>query len=263
MKVTKKKLLSFLMMGALTLSTANLASASETNDFPDQDSVPTGYSIINQYPINESSEVNGPLKLDSNVEQQDSLKTQSLTNESATDSNYIPELTSDKTYMYRELKNESNGESMKQYVTDAKVAAVPGNKDQSDVQKDDKSDITVTIRMFYHSKNKGGNTYYGLDKIYYRYEGTPDRSKISTVTGRVNQQGPGINDNAQLQSSKIQPQYGLALGKTVLVDLKSKGWVEVLDGGLLTQVGIELLAGISNSGIVHEFRAPFFITGQF
>ncbi|WP_458120127.1 hypothetical protein [Paenibacillus sp. Z6-24] len=264
MNLILKKLLSVTVASIIVLSSANLVSATETDKFPESDVIPDGYSIIKQYDINsDSSKVASPLQLVPDKTQQNTFNKNSLLEESATESTYISNITNNETHLYRELKNINNGELMKQYVTDISAAAVPGNKDQSDTQKDSKSDVTVTIRMFYHAKNKDGNTYYGLDKIYYRYEGTPDRSRISAVTGGINQQGPGINGSGQLQSTKIQPQYGLEFGKTILIDLSNKGWVEVLDGGLLTQMGIELVAGISNSGVVHEFRSPFFITGRF
>lgn len=270
MKEIPKKLLSIMMASVLTLSSVSLASAAESNGMPQDESIPEGYKVIKQYDINDdSTKVKTPLDIttksqlnsENRMNEFSTEETKDKTVADATYNDYDIQSTNTETHIYRELQNIDTGTTMNQYVTDVATTATPG--DRSTQTKDPNSDITLTMRLFYHSSSKGdGNTYLGLEKIYYRYDGTPDRSRVVGIDGTAIQWGPGIDGHAKTQEMALSKQLGYELGTTNLVNLQNKGWTEVLDGGLATQLGIQLTADISNNGFIHSFTSQFFINGR-
>ncbi|WIM40971.1 hypothetical protein PO903_08935 [Paenibacillus sp. PK4536] len=267
MKEVPKKLFSVIMAGVLTLSSVSLASAAEPNGMPQDESIPEGYKVIKQYDTNdESTKISSPVELNTMTElenNQSSLSTNSIEKENVSQNTYN-KVTNEETHLYRELQDVNTGNTMNQYVTDLSVSA-PGSYERKGTEKDSVSGLSLTIRLFYHTKTKAdGNTYLGLDKIYYRYDKPNTKGPLLSVNGRVNQSGPGLDGKAKLQTMTLPSQYlTYKVGTTKLVNLQNTGWTEVLDGGLATQLGIQLTARfIGDNGQNQSFQWQLFINGQ-
>lgn len=269
MKNLSGKLLGLLLIGAISIPSVSSASSVNTDSLPEEVPIPEGYQVISEYDINDdNNKVSNTVEFVSDSDKQpDSFrKNTEIAQESSSNGASPMELISNETHLYRELINKETGEKFNQYVADVSAQAVP--REMSTVEKDAYSDVTVTIRVFYHAKVptsgvSAGLTFVGLDKIYYRYDGTPGRSTIAGVQGLVTQQGPGINGQAQNQQMSIPFQAGPNLGDTILVNLQNKNWVEVYEEGFLTSVGIQLTAGVNNQIAVHDFYAHLRILGEF
>lgn len=267
MKEIPKKLFSVIMASALTLSSVSLASAAEPNGMPQDESIPEGYKVIKQYDINdENTRVSNPVEVNSMTtleNKQNSVSTDSIENDSVSKNTYN-KVNNEETHLYRELQDVNTGNTLNQYVTDLSVSA-PGSYERKGTEKDAASGLSLTIRLFYHTKTKSdGNSYLGLDKIYYRYDKPNTKGPLLSVNGRVNQSGPGLDGKAKLQTMTLPSQYlTYKVGTTKLVNLQNTGWTEVLDGGLATQLGIQLTAKfIGDDRKNQSFQWQLFINGQ-
>ncbi|MFB5269728.1 hypothetical protein ACE41H_23520 [Paenibacillus enshidis] len=248
MKVkVKGKVVGILLTALLSFGSVASVSASSSPEpsIALDSTVPEGYRVVKEYdPMDEST------KVDMQVEGESLLaETKTLQNSSES----IPalddtEILKNETHLYRELQNIETGDVVPQYITEMVVAADPFLYSGSN-QNSDKS-LKLTITLYYHQTTKNSLAYLGLDKAYWRYDkGSSPNSNITpylTHTAELLQIGPGINDHGQVQRKNVSPLAGdLSFGKTYLAEVPSS-WIEVLDQGLATEVGLRVNAKFLN-----------------
>ncbi|WP_120464519.1 hypothetical protein [Paenibacillus aceti] len=152
------------------------------------------------------------------------------------------EILENETHIYRELQNIETGDVIPQYQTVMVVASDPYSYSGS-TQSSDKT-VKVTITLYYHSVSQNSYNYIGLDKVYWRWDKgsnwTSDILPNGINSAKMVQIGPGINSKAQNQSKDVSPIGGDHYFGTTYMGLAPSKWVEVLDGGLATEMGLNL-----------------------
>ncbi|SEL58042.1 hypothetical protein SAMN04488688_104487 [Paenibacillus sp. cl141a] len=260
----KSKMLCLSLVCILIISSlTEMVSAAENNgnnSLLDVE-VPDGYQVIKQYNTEDkSSIVDSPIDVTSLIQGDNTLLQNGVTGNAYGDG----KVTENETFLYRELQNPETGEVMQQYVSDVTIEPL-AVYDYGGSKLDPAGRVKLTIRLHYHTTTKDGMTFIGLDKIYYRYdiiENPNGRVSVHSINGTVLQWGPGINGYAQTQEQR-EVAIGYTPGETNLINLKDKGWVDVLEGGLNTQLGLKLNATINRGdGTGYNFSWQLLITGK-
>lgn len=272
----KKKLFSVALATMMIFSSVSAVSASSTNDqtIPTDTTIPEGYRVVKEYdPSTENTQVdlqNEIAQLDIQVEGDPLLSENSLLQsfDSIPVSNDVDyDIERNETHLYRDLQNVATGEIVQQYKTDMVVAAADPFVYSGSNQNSDKS-IKLTISLYYHKQQKNSLTYIGLDKAYWRYDkgSSPNSNIYPSYSNKCTmiQNGPGINNTSKSQSKDCSKIAGdLFFGTTYLAQAPST-WIEVLEGGLATEVGIKVSANFDNTstGKTFVYSWQLTITGK-
>ncbi|MCM3206410.1 hypothetical protein [Paenibacillus illinoisensis] len=264
----RKKLFSSLLATIMLFSSVSAASASPNEEqFPNDLTVPEGFKVVKEYDTTDESN-----KVDMQVEGRSfSPDTNTFsTSQSITSTEEVDyEILTNETYIYRDLENIETGETVTQYKTDMVVAADPSYH-WTGTNTNGANTIKLTITLYYHTQTKDRFVYVGLDKAYYRYDKGSNWNINNAIPSGYNscellQMGPGIDTKAKKYKSDCSQLGGaISFGKTFLATAPS-GWVDVLEGGLATEVGIKVEASFlnqSNSNKVFNYGWDLRLKGK-
>lgn len=266
-----KKLFSTLLATTMLFGSVSVAAASPNGEvFPYESTVPEGFKVIKEYDTaDESNKVDMQVEGRSfNPDYETNTNTFSTSQSTNSTEEVDYEIIKNETYIYRDLQNIETGEVVTQFKTDMVV-----NADQfhwTGTNKNSENTVNLTITLYYHATTKNRFIYNGLDKVYYRYDkgtnwSTNNAKPTGTNSCQVIQIGPGIDTKAKNQKYDCSRNFTLVdFGKTYLVTPPSS-WVEVLEDGLASQVGLKVQTSFinqSNNNKVFNYGWELKIKGQ-
>ncbi|WP_145329686.1 hypothetical protein [Paenibacillus xylanexedens] len=245
----------------LLCSLSPVAASPNNENFPNDLDVPEGFKVLKEYDVtNENNKVDTKVEGNSLIAD-DGININSMNNSQSKipseEVNY--EILTNETYKYRDLENIETGEKVTQFKTNMVVNADPFT--WTGTNKNDANTVKLTITLYYHSQTKDRFIYNGIDKAYYRYDkganwNINNALPYGTNSCQLSQIGPGIDTKAKKQISDCSQIPGsIDFGKTFLAVAPSS-WIDVLDGGLGTEVGIKV-----NTNFINQSTAKFFNYG--
>lgn len=250
----KRKFVGVVLASLMSFSWVASASASPSSEpsISLDSTVPEGYSVVKVYdPTDESTKVNN-IKVEGKSVASEIKSLQNTSEPIHVLDDTEIEVLKNETHLYRELQNINTGEVVPQYITEMVVAS--DSYQYGGSHEEDKKRVKLTITLYYHVTKYDSLDWIGLDKAYWRFDkGSKWTTDIIPYYGhkaQFAQIGPGINHQAQNQKQDATPNISgdVTFGETYL-KVAPSSWVEVLNNGLATEVGLKTQANFIDQSL--------------